>query len=180
MEIKDNYRIKLVETSESAAFYNLISSNALELKLYFPNTVKENQTQQDAEVHLVASHEKMQNKEKYLFGLYKKEVLIGYVNVKNFDWEVPKCELGYFIDKAHSGQGLATRMVGEVTDYCFRELKLIKVFLRIAKENVASIKIAEKNGFIHEGSLRSEFRLESGELIDVEYYGKLKISNLRN
>ena len=168
-----NFTIRLIEKEESDKFFELIERNRSRLKKYFPNTVREVGSKKDAAHHLLVSHEQMEKKEKYLFGLYCKDELIGYTNVKNFDWEIPKCELGYFIDEAYEGRGLMTKMVKNISDYCFEELKVLKVFLRIAKENQGSIKIAERTGFIKEGSLKKEFRLESGELIDVEYYGKI-------
>jgi len=49
-----------------------------------------------------------------------------------------------------------------------------KVFLRIAPFNLGSIRIAEKNDFKLEGRMRKEFRIETGETVDVLYYGKLR------
>jgi RimJ/RimL family protein N-acetyltransferase len=48
------------------------------------------------------------------------------------------------------------------------------VYARIAPDNPASIRVAEKCGFQHEGLLRKEYRAGNGELMDVLYYGILK------
>ena len=110
----------------------------------------------------------------YPFGLFHEGELMAVVLVKNIDWRIPKCELGYFIDQSKEGKGIMTVLVNNTLAYCFDELKMEKVFLRISLENMASIKIAEKTGFEKEGLLRKEFKTETGELIDVLYYGKVK------
>ena len=169
------YQLKLIEERDYIQFFELIDHNRDRLKRYFPNTVRAISTIADAKSHLKDSAAKRLKKENYLFGLYDSEKLIGYINVKNIVWNIPKCELGYFIDKYYQGKGLMTKYIGEVLRFCFEELKVVKVYLRIAKENVGSIRIAKKNGFEKEGVLRKEFRIETGELIDVEYYGKIKL-----
>jgi len=167
------YQLRLIEVADYIKLFKLIDKNRDRLKRYFPNTLKEIQTIDDAKSHLEENRDQQLSREKYLFGLFHFEELIGYINVKNIDWTIPKCELGYFIDEAHQGKGLMTKHIGETLRFCFDELKMVKVYLRIAKENVGSIRIAEKHGFEREGVLRKDFRIETGELIDVEYYGKV-------
>ena len=169
------YLLRLIEERDYIQFFELIDHNRDRLKRYFPNTVKAVSTIDDAKKHLKDSIAKRLRRENYLFGLYNSEKLIGYINVKNIVWTIPKCELGYFIDEASQGKGLMTKYIGEVLRFCFDDLKIVKVYLRIAKENIGSIRIAEKNGFKKEGILRKEFRIETGELIDVEYYGKVNL-----
>ena len=100
--------------------------------------------------------------------------MIGIVNIKNIDWHVRLCELGYFLDEDFEGKGIMTEVLDKTIDYCFKELTMNKLFLRIGGENIGSQRLAEKKGFKLEGTLRKEYRIETGQLIDVEYYDKLK------
>jgi len=104
----------------------------------------------------------------------KEGKLAGAIFLKNFDFTIPKCELGYFIDKEYEGKGVTSKATTKIVRYCFDNLKLNKIFLRAAATNFPSKKVAEKNGFITEGILRKDFKTEAGELIDVVYYGLLK------
>lgn len=169
-----NYKQKIIEEDEYQKLFELINSNKERLKRYFPNTIKEISTEEKAKSHLQETKVKQLKREKFLFGIYSANSLIGYINVKNIDWEIPKCELGYFIDKSYEGKGIMTQQISEALKYCFENLEMKKVFLRIGTENTGSIILAEKNGFEKEGILRKEFRIETGELIDVVYYGKIK------
>jgi RimJ/RimL family protein N-acetyltransferase len=53
-------------------------------------------------------------------------------------------------------------------------LKLNKLYLRVSGDNKASQRVAEKNGFRTEGTLRSDFKTSDGKLIDLIYYGLLR------
>jgi len=169
--------IKPIYEADFKAFFDLIDKNRKRLGKYFPNTTRKVATIEAAKKHLKGCDEKRKRKEQFLFGIFEADNFIGYVNIKNFDFEILKCEIGYFIDKGSQGRGLTTKVIQEAIQFCFKELKMEKIFLRIAKENTGSRRVAEKNGFELEGILRKEFRIPSGELIDTFYYGKLKENN---
>ena len=164
---------RLIKPSDYKAFNHLISENRDRIKRYFPITVSKTNTLEEVKKYLLEFSGKMGKKQLYPFGLFHDSALMAVVLVKNIDWRVPKCELGYYIDQAHEGKGIMTVLVNNTITYCFDELKIKKIFLRISPENLASIKIAEKTGFEKEGLLRKEFKIETGELVDVLYYGKL-------
>ena len=85
--------------------------------------------------------------------------------------------MGYFIDKDYEGKGIITKGLSQVIRFCFDTLKLKKLFLRIDPDNFPSKRVAEKNGFIVEGTLRSEYRTGNGDLIDLVYYGLVNEGN---
>jgi len=165
--------LKIIEEKEFKDFFQLINNNKERLKRYFPVTVQKNEN-----IHLTIDYlkeltEKTKNRETYVYGIYTQKILIGVIFIKNIDWRIPKCELGYFIDKDYEGKGLMSKVIDDTIKYCFEKLKIEKIFLKIASENTRSKRVAEKKGFILEGILRKEFRIETNELINVEYYGKL-------
>tara|TARA_R110001583_G_scaffold51161_8_gene159762 strand:- start:13407 stop:13910 length:504 start_codon:yes stop_codon:yes gene_type:complete len=56
-------------------------------------------------------------------------------------------ELGYRLSKKYWGNGLATEAAAAVKNYAFDEMGLTRLISLIEKENIASIRVAEKNGF---------------------------------
>lgn len=168
------YTIDIIDAKDYKAYFQLVDDNRSRLAKYFPGTISEIQSIDDAKSQLRQSEAWRKDKLKYLFGIYASESIIGYIDIKNIDWKICKCELGYFVDAAYEGKGIMSKYISTVIDYCFSELGILKIFLRIASENKGSIRLAEKNGFVREGILRNEFRMQSGELIDVEYFGLIK------
>lgn len=62
--------------------------------------------------------------------------------------------LGYWLDEAHTGRGLATRAVSEALAIAFGEMGLHRVEAGTRPENVASQRVLERNGFTCVGLLR--------------------------
>jgi RimJ/RimL family protein N-acetyltransferase len=69
-------------------------------------------------------------------------------------WELPGevAEVGYYIAGAHSGQGLATEAAAALLDHGLSTLGLPAVWALIHESNVASLKLAQRLGFLDVGS----------------------------
>jgi RimJ/RimL family protein N-acetyltransferase len=65
-------------------------------------------------------------------------------------------EIGYRLDSKYWGRGLATEAAQAVRDHAFNDLELDHVISLIHPDNVASRRVAEKNGMIPEKE--TEFR----------------------
>lgn len=94
--------------------------------------------------------------------------------IKNIDYSLAKCELGYFIDIDFEGKGITSQAVKNVLDFCFGEIKMNKVTICTSLVNTASQRVATKHGFVQEGMLRQEFKNGKGQLEDILYFGLLK------
>jgi len=174
----DNFQLRLIRREDALSFFTLVDSNRDRIGNYLPKTTKGNSTPEFTVLYIDQKLIQAEAKENFCFVIEDQETkkLAGAVFLKSFDWSVPKCELGYFIDKNYEGRGITSRSIREIINYCFRELKLNKLFLRSAIDNAGSKRVAEKNGFIVEGVLRKDFMTESGDLIDVVYYGLIRES----
>lgn len=172
----DNYKLRLVELDDLEAYHRLIEDNRKRLEDFFAGTVAQTTTLEDSRAHLTEVIRKNARKEFYSFVLTDdaSDRLIASVQVKSLDWNVPKAELGYYIDAAYEGKGLVSRAVAVIVKYCFEQLQLNKLYIRAHESNIASRKIAEHNGFRLEGVLRQDYKTTRGELVDLMYYGLLR------
>jgi ribosomal-protein-alanine N-acetyltransferase len=78
--------------------------------------------------------------------------VIGYCGLTRFD-DIdgqPEIEIGYRLARRFWGRGLATEAVGAVRDYALGVLVLPRLVSVIDPRNVASIRVAEKNGLRYE------------------------------
>ena len=166
--------LRLLDESDSEVFYALVSTCVDQLKRYFPVTLVEVSSTENASIYLQTRFDLAGLQEAYHFGIFVENALIGYITVKNITRVIMRYELGYFLKKSFEGNGIVSKYVGEVVDYAFSQLNMNKVFLRIGLDNPGSKRIAEKNGFLLEGLLRQEFRIENGRYVDLEYYGRLR------
>ena len=60
--------------------------------------------------------------------------------------------IGYWIDRAYANRGFTTKAVQLVTDFGFNALKLHRIEINIRPENLPSIRVAEKAGYLFEGA----------------------------
>ena len=170
------YRIRLIAESDATSMFNLIERNRVRLSDYFPNSIKAIVSNNSALLYILEKVREGKNKVSFCFvieGMADAE-LIGVVFLKNVEWTIPKAELAYFIDSQNEGKGIITKALSFVIAYGFDVLKLNKLYLRASGDNKASQRVAEKNGFRAEGTLRSDFKTSDGKLIDMIYYGLLK------
>jgi len=73
--------------------------------------------------------------------------------------------VGYWVDEARAGRGLASRAVAEIVEHAFGDLGLHRVEAGTAVQNVASQRVLERNRFTNVGILR-EHILIGGEWVD--------------
>lgn len=109
-----------------------------------------------------------------LFGVYLDKELIGKMVLRNFHWwqhDAQKASvfLSFWIIPEHAGKGYGTEMLRGVCDFCFRILKLKKIFAGCFTDNIASQKLLEKVGFVKIGILRKQFIKNGKEIDSVRY-----------
>ena len=89
---------------------------------------------------------------------------IGFVGLKiNEDI----AEISYIFDYDYVGRGYCSEVVKVLVDIAFNKLNLNKVYAYTKNENIASIKVLTKNGFIKKDSNDEDFiyyELERGML----------------
>ena len=172
----DTYILRQINSKDAVEYFSLVQKNKDRLMLYFPSTLNSTKSILSTISYIRACRRRMKKKEffTYLICDTINNNIIGAVFIKDIDWNIPKSELGFFIDEAYEGKGIVTKSVSLIIDYCFEELKLNKLIIRSAEDNFSSRKVAEKNKFTLEGIIRKDIRTYDGNVIDIAYYGLLR------
>lgn len=84
-------------------------------------------------------------------------------------------EIGYFVDPAFWGQGIASGAVKQLERIGFEELGLFRLVIRMDVRNLASERVAEKCGYLKEGTLRKAVFI-GGSFCDCYLYAKMALS----
>ncbi|MFY9309175.1 MAG: GNAT family protein [Bacteroidia bacterium] len=171
----DNFIIRQLDFNDAAAFFQLLENNRHRISTYFPRLSGNTNTLGETRTYI--TDRIGADEGKYIIYLVEEKGtknLAGVILLKDIDTIAMKRELGYFVDANFKNRGVATKSVFIVSKFCFDSLNLNKVFLRIAEENIASQKVAEKCGFKREGILRNDFMTLDGKLINTIYYGLLR------
>ena len=107
------------------------------------------------------------------FGIEYEGELCGVIGliVQN-DVYKKSAELGYWIGEYYWGKGIATKAVELITKYGFEKLQIIRIYSSVFENNIASMKVLEKNGFLREGIFKKAV-IKNEIIMDEHRYYKL-------
>jgi ribosomal-protein-alanine N-acetyltransferase len=94
------------------------------------------------------------------FAILDGDAIAGTINVFHIIREsLQSCTIGYFVDQARNGRGLASAAVEDAVAYAFGELDLHRVEAATLLDNVASQRVLEKAAFDRIGVARRFLRI---------------------
>ena len=95
------------------------------------------------------------NGEGWRFAIMDDGAIAGTINVGDvIRGPLQLANIGYFVDRARNGRGLATGAVADVIDFAFGELDLHRLEAGTLPDNHASQRVLQKNGFERFGLAR--------------------------
>lgn len=172
----ERLHIRIPNPGDGKVVHEAIQASREELKPWMPFAQKE-QTVEELEANIREAHAQFLKREDLRLHIFHKETgeFIGSSGLHRMNWDVPKFEIGYWIDTRHSGKGYMSEAVQGITDFAFRELKARRVEIRVDSRNTKSRRIPERLGFTLEGILKNDDLAEDGSgLRDTCIYAKVK------
>lgn len=96
---------------------------------------------------------------------------VGSVYIRDIDWNHNKAEYGIFIgEESARGKGVGSQTAALMIQYCFEQLKLHRLFLRVFADNKQAIRSYEKAGFVQEAYLKDDVKIQ-GKYRDIILMG---------
>lgn len=87
--------------------------------------------------------------------------LVGQLTVSSITYgSLMGATLGYWVDRASAGRGIAPTAVALATDHCFIQLGLHRMEINIRPENARSLRVVQKLGFRDEGIRRAYLHID--------------------
>jgi RimJ/RimL family protein N-acetyltransferase len=83
--------------------------------------------------------------------------LLGMIGLIADRHDALRAEIGYWVAPAARGRGVATRALGLLSRWCMTIGGFARLDLQAATANEASLRVAERCGFVREGVLRSSW-----------------------
>ena len=144
---------RLSDKMELTNLCNAVDRRFLSDRLPYPYTEK------DAEEWL-----KMVTNNDAITGIYRAIVydgkLIGSISVEKKDDDA---EIGYMILNDYSNNGIGTEAVRQICSIAFKVLSLEQITANVFQPNIASIRVLQKNGFKHKGTLPNAVAKEGND-----------------
>jgi ribosomal-protein-alanine N-acetyltransferase len=99
--------------------------------------------------------------------------LCGFVSLKEINLMMMTAEIGYAVNEGMHSRGIATAAIRKALDLIFEKTELRKIIAIVHDENLASIRVLEKLGFLKEGLLREHFII-NGKPVNEIAFGLLR------
>ncbi|KMY54985.1 acetyltransferase [Bacillus sp. FJAT-27231] len=168
--------IRMPMPGDGKMVYEAINVSREELQVWLP-FAKHKQSLEETEANVREAHAEFLTRKDLRFHIFHKETgeFIGSTGLHRMNWNVPKFEIGYWIDTRQSGKGYITEAVEALTNFAFDVLQARRVEIRCDEKNSKSRAIPEKLGFYLEGTLRhDDVAVDGKDLRNTCIYSKIK------
>lgn len=171
----DRLILRQAQITDAPKVCEAITASIESLKKYLNNYRQERTVaEQEAEYRRLLTPEGHSRTWRYLvFDKANPEIFIANIGLHFIDPNVPKFEIGYWIDIRQSGKGYMVEAAQALVDLAF-ELGAQRVQMICAKTNAKSQNIPKKLGFELEAELKNDQRFPDGTLDSSYMFCKLR------
>ncbi|HXR29323.1 MAG TPA: GNAT family protein [Solirubrobacteraceae bacterium] len=164
-------RLRPLEEADADELHALIERNRPQLAMWLRWAQDQTPEQTLAFIHRARASES--DNGGLQRAIVEQQRIVGMLGLPEIDWPNRSAEIGYWLDRAHQGQGLMTRAVAALVEHAFETLQLNRLEIRTDVENAPSRAVAERLGFRYEGTLRQSYRVVGERYSDDAVYSLL-------
>jgi len=170
--IDDELLLRSLQPGDAQELFSTVDASRDHLRPWFPwvdLTTKPEHSLQFIQQSLVQQH----NQEAIALGIIYNRKLIGSMGMHNWDHNLKKAQLGYWIAKEYEHKGIIHTCLKGFIDFLFEKAGLNKVEIHFMVSNKRSAAVAERLNFKVEGIIRQNYLLH-GAFHDIVVTGLLR------
>lgn len=169
--VDPDLELRILEERHAEDLFNVIEANRFHLRQWLMWT-DDNQSVNDVREFIKDGLRQFANNNGFQAGVWYMDDLVGCIGFHSINWFDRNTEIGYWLAKDVTGQGVMTRACRAMVDYAFNVYHLHRVVIRCAAGNSKSRAIPERLGFHQDGVMRDEIYLR-GSYVDHVVYSML-------
>ena len=172
MDNSDTFYITELELEDAFSVHQLMVNNKMHFRAYLPVTLSQNLSLSASEDYIILKKKENKASAALTFALKEKETkeVCGLIILKNIDTVKKQGEFAFGLGKEYCGRGWMSQAVKVFSLYAHNELLLKKLQIITHKTNIGSSKVAKKNGYIWQRSLKNEYTPPKQGSLDMELY----------
>jgi ribosomal-protein-serine acetyltransferase len=167
----DGVHLRPLAHHQADAIFKAVDRNRDHLKPWL-NWVDDTQEIEDTYSFIKDALKKTGKGSKYACSVWQDEKSIGMISYRQICHHSQQGEIGYWLDKDHTGQGIMSEAVRVFINLGIEQLNLNKIIIYTAEKNRPSQKIPEKFGFSLDARKRAHFNFD-GDVQDLYCYSLL-------
>jgi len=168
--------LRMPKPGDGTAVNAAITASLEEMKPWLGFALDEPSVE-DTEVNTRQAYAKFMTREnlRYLIYLKDTEEFVGSTGFHNINWDIPRVEIGYWIDTRFSGKGYMQEAVQKLTHFALDDLGCRRVEIQCESENYRSRAIPEKLGYNLDGILKNDdLSVDGKHLTHTCIYSRVK------
>jgi ribosomal-protein-serine acetyltransferase len=170
----DRLLLRVPRDGDGAIVWPSVRRSLPELKLWLPWATDDYNQQAAEEWSRRSAGEFLVRKQMPFLIFSAQGEHLGTVGVHPHDWNIPSCEIGYWLRTDKTGHGYMTESVGAVMKMLGDQFKPRRVQIRADAQNARSRRVAELAGFQLEGILRNDSVTVGSRLRDTCVYSRIE------
>lgn len=168
--VDDGIELRPLRLEDAEPVYFLVEANRQRVAEWLP-WVPSIQSAADEAAFIRATHAELEAGTGLSCAIVADRAVVGTMGC-TISPQNRSAEIGYWIAEAAGGRGLVTRSARALTTFLVTDMGLHRIVIRAGTENTASRAVAERLGFVHEGTQRHA-ELVHGDFLDLEVYSML-------
>lgn len=172
MESTKKFTIHELVLDDAVGLCHLMVSNMARFERFFPNTLRQNLTVKTSQDFIRKKQEQFKTKFEFTWALKEAASgkLIGLIILKELNWINGVGELAYCIDKNFNGKGWMTQAVKIISRHTLEHFQLNTLQIVVHKSNTASLRVAQKCGYIWKRTLSEAYTPPKEKALDMELF----------
>ena len=170
--VDEQIQLALLEKHHAARLFELTDAARPYLSEWLP-WVDHTKTVSDSEGFIDFGLKQFANNNGFQLGIVFNGEIVGCIGLHYIHWGNKITSIGYWLGEGYQGHGIMTRATKALMAYCFEELDLNRIEIRVVPANAKSRAIPERLHFTVEGTLRHN-ELLNGTFYDHNVYSMLK------
>ncbi|WP_143309342.1 GNAT family N-acetyltransferase [Chitinophaga vietnamensis] len=170
--VSETIYLKQLQPQDAPLVFKQLDESRKHLRKFLP-WVDYNTNEEHSLRFIQLMKRKTEEQEAVAFGIWSNRQFCGVIDLHEWDHQLQKAEIGYWIGESFQGQGIATAACKALINFAFKKLRLNKVEIRFVLQNERSGQIPIKLGFSKEGILRHSAKLH-GQYVDMVVMGVLR------
>ncbi|SCY69510.1 GNAT family N-acetyltransferase [Alkaliphilus peptidifermentans] len=151
--INNDIQLKLLELNDAEELTILTDECKDHLRQWLP-WVDSSSSIDDRRAFIEMTKKQYAANDGFQAGIWYKGQIAGVIGFHSINWSNKSTSIGYWLGDKFQGNGIMTKATIAFIDYALKELKLNRVEIRCAEENLKSRAIPERLGFTKEGVIR--------------------------
>ena len=150
LHVDPKTELRLLQLADAGRLFDLVDENRAHMRKWLP-WVDFTQTPRDSADFIEASLRKIEKREEIHCGIWHDSQWVGVIGTHSIDWEKRETSLGYWIIKEFEGKGIITKSCRAFIQYLIEHMKLARIEICCAADNLRSCAVAQRLGFERKG-----------------------------